>query len=222
MTSERPRFPLVLTIAAAICFSIMLGLGAWQLQRAAWKHRELERIAALQHAAPVPLAPVLARLANGANVDFTRVTTTCAPAATAPVLLHMTTDNGDWVARALSPCAVAAPPYDGVVVDRGLVPATRGQVNPPAVTLPPPVRVTGVLLGKSPPPASSLRRPAPVVLVVESETPAAPGVVPTPYPGGAANALRYVGSYAPTWFGLAGVLACFYAALLWRRYHPER
>ena len=60
----------------------------------------------------------------------------------------------------------------------------------------------------------------PLVLVVEQETPAAPGVAPAPPPPGAPDDLQYVGEYTLTWFGLAGVVACFYAALLWRRYRP--
>ncbi len=223
MTSEaQRRFPFGLTVAATAVVTICCVLGVWQLQRATWKKNELARIAAVQHAAPTPVTDALTRLAQGANVDFTPVTATCAPAAPAPALLHMTTDHGEWVARALSPCVIAAPPYDGLVVDRGFVTATRGQAQPPPVTLPAPVRVAGVLYAKSPAPASSLRRPAPVVLLAKSETPAAPGIAPSPYPGAAADQLQYVGSYAPTWFALAGVAACFYAAMLWRRYHPHR
>jgi surfeit locus 1 family protein len=61
---------------------------------------------------------------------------------------------------------------------------------------------------------------APYVLVAERETPAPPGVAPSPYPDAAGN-LEYVGAYAPTWFGLAGALVAIYAAMLWRRYHPK-
>ena len=68
---------------------------------------------------------------------------------------------------------------------------------------------------------AGLARPAPVVLSVEQETPPPPGVAPAPYDA-AADSLHYVGAYAPTWFGLAVALACVYAAMLWRRYHPKR
>jgi cytochrome oxidase assembly protein ShyY1 len=46
-------------------------------------------------------------------------------------------------------------------------------------------------------------------------------VRPAPFPDAAGN-LEYVGSYAPTWFGLAGVVLAIYAAMLWRREHPKR
>jgi surfeit locus 1 family protein len=222
MTSERPRFPIVLTLLAAVAFAIMVGLGAWQLQRAAWKDKEVARITALQHAAPAPIAPVLAQAAAGEDVTFTPVIADCTPAPPAPVVAKMTVAEGDWVARVSSPCALAAPPYDGVMVDRGLLDASHGHPEAPTASLPAPVHVTGVLFPRTTRAAASLQHPAAVILVVQSEAPAAPGVTPTPYPGAAAEQLQYVGSYWITWFGLAGALAAIYAAVLWRRYHPKQ
>jgi surfeit locus 1 family protein len=230
MTSERPRFPVVLTILAALGFAICCGLGVWQLQRAAWKAQELARIAALQHAAPVPLAPVLARLAKGEDVSFTRVSVTCSPAPPGLAPLSMTTDNGDWIARVFSVCGVAAPPFHVVVVDRGFLVASRGQPNAASVVLPQPAQVTGVLFPRTTvrttdggfmvAPEAMSDRPG-LVLVAERETPPPPGVTPAPYPDPTDN-LQYVGAYWITWFGLAGALAAIYAAVLWRRYHPKR
>jgi surfeit locus 1 family protein len=222
MTPEAPRFPVGLTLAAAAALAIILGLAGWQLQRLDWKHRELARIAALQHAPPQPIGPVLVRASQGEDVTFTRVAADCAPGPSAPAVIHMTTDGGDWIARAFSPCVLPAPAYDGVMIDRGFIAASRGSVQTPSVTLPSPAHVTGVLFERAAStPSPSLQRPAPVVLVAETETPAAPGVVPAPYAAGAADRLHYAGAYAPTWFGLAGALACIYAAVLWRRYHPK-
>jgi surfeit locus 1 family protein len=219
MTSERPRFPIGLTLAAAAVFAICVGLGVWQLQRAAWKAQQLKQIAALKNAAPQPIEPVFARAAGGADASFTRVAADCAPGSSqAPYKL--TTDNGEWIARARATCRLASGPYDGVLVDRGFVAASRGVVTEPLTLRPPPMHVEGVLY-RSAEPLPWLARPAPYILVVERETPAPPGVTPAPYPDAAGN-LEYVGSYAPTWFGLAGVAACFYAAMLWRRYHPKR
>ncbi len=100
--------------------------------------------------------------------------------------------------------------------------AASGATAAPNVSLPQPGRLVGVLRrGKTAPGAIGLAHPAPLVLVVEQETPAAPGVAPAPPPAGdAPDSLQYVGAYAPTWFGLAAVAACFYAAMLWRRYRP--
>jgi surfeit locus 1 family protein len=220
MTSEWPRFPIGLTLAATIVFAICCGLGVWQLQRAAWKAGELRRIAALKNAPPQPIGPLLARAARGENVTLKRVAADCAPGE-AWTAYTFTTDNSDWIARALSGCRVSVEPYDGVVIDRGFLAASRGMTALPRANLPAPAHVIGTLypLGDAPP--VGLDHPAPVKLVVESETPAPPGVTPAAYPDAAGN-LEYVGSYAPTWFGLAGVALCFYAAMLWRRYHPKR
>jgi surfeit locus 1 family protein len=222
MIREAPRFPVGLTLAAALALVIMLGLAVWQLQRLHWKHRELARIAALQHAPPQPIGPVLIRASRGEDVTFTRVAADCAPGLPAPAVIHMTTDGGDWIARAFGACVLPGDAYDGVMVDRGFVVASRGSVQTPSLTLPAPAHVTGVLFQRAAAsPAPSLRRPAPVVLVAETETPASPGVVPAPYAADAADRLQYAGAYAPTWFGLAGALACIYAAMLWRRFNPK-
>jgi surfeit locus 1 family protein len=218
MTSEAHRFPVGLSVATALALAIILGLGVWQLQRLDWKHRELVRIAALQHAAPQPIGSVLAGVARGEDPSFIRVVADCAPAPPAPALFRITTDGGDWIARAMSPCALPGHPYDGVMVDRGFLTSSRGSTQTPSATLAAPAHVIGVLFERARFPATSLRHPAPVVLVVESETPAATGVVPAPYAAGAADRLLYVGAYAPTWFGLAAALAGIYAAMLWRRY----
>jgi surfeit locus 1 family protein len=193
------------------------------VQRAGWKAREMARIAAMRHAPPTPIGPVLARAAAGGDVGFTRVAADCLPAPPAPAQLRQIAVDGDWIARALGACRLAGLPYDGIVVDRGLVTASRGSTTPIAPTLPAPRQVVGVLYARtaqSPTPPTGLARPASYTLVAERETPPAPGIVPTPYPD-ASGALEYVGIYAPTWFGLAGVLACVYAAMLWRRYHPK-
>lgn len=219
MTSERPRFPIGLTAAVAVVFAICFSLGIWQLQRAAWKAHELARIAALKTAPPQPIGPVLAAAAAGADASFTRVAADCA-AGSAPAAFHLTTDNGDWIARARAFCRLAGGPFDGILVDRGFLTASRGATNVPGVLLPAPVHVEGVLY-RSAAPAPGLARPAPYILAVERETPPPPGVTLAPYPDAAGN-LEYVGAYAPTWFGLAGAALAIYAAMLWRRDHPKR
>lgn len=218
MTSERPGFPIGLTLVTFIAIAIMAGLGTWQLQRLEWKHQETARITALGDSPPQPIGPVLARLARGQSVDFTRVAADCQAGAGG---FRLTTDNGDWIARALAGCRVTGAPYDGVIVDRGFLTASRGSTAMPTTVLPPPVHVVGVLFAKPQPPSAGLAHPAPVVLSVEQETPPPQGVKAAPYANASDN-LHYVGAYAPTWFGLAGALACVYAAMLWRRYHPKR
>src|SRR5271163_1755873 len=124
MTS-RPRFPVGLTLAALVVFAVCFGLGVWQLQRGAWKAHELARIAALRHAPPTPIAPVLARVSKGEDVAFSRVAADCLPGPTAPATFRMISDNGDWIARTLGPCRLGGGPYSGIVVDRGFLEASR-------------------------------------------------------------------------------------------------
>ena len=217
---RQSRFPLGLTLATVVAFAICAALGVWQLQRIDWKQHQLARIAELKHAAPAPIGPVLARAAKGQDVTFTPVVADCAPSPAAPAGFHLISDNGDWIARTLGACRLAAGGYDGITVDRGYLLSSRGSPNPPGATLPSPEHVVGVLYARPDPPMVGLRRPAPYVLVVRQETPAAPGVTPTPYPDATDN-MQYVGADWLTWFGLAGVLACVYAAMLWRRTHPK-
>jgi surfeit locus 1 family protein len=221
MTPEARRFPIGLTLAAAAVFVVCTGLGVWQLQRAAWKQEMLAKIAALQSAPPQPIAPVLGRAARGEDVAFTRVEAACAPAPPGPAEVRMTTDRGDWIGRILSPCRLAMGPYDGVIVDRGLLISTRGDTNPPLVSLPAPGVVTGVLFPSRGAHAAGLLHPATYLLVAEHETPARGGLTPAPYASNAPEKLQYVGAYAATWFGLAGVVLCVYAAMLWRGRRPE-
>ncbi len=236
MTSERPRFPIGLTLAAAVVFAICCRARGLAVAARGWKAHELARIEALKNAPPQPIGPVLARAATGADASFTRVAADCGPDSRAAGY-RLTTDNGEWIARAQALCTLASGPYPGILVDRGFSAASRGATRAPDSVLPPPTHVVGVLYDSRPRPAPLLKasssesltfkksaapeQPVPYILVAESETPPAPGVKPAPYPDAAAN-LEYVGSYAPTWFGLAGVAACFYAAMLWRRYHPKR
>jgi surfeit locus 1 family protein len=48
------------TIATALAFALLMSLGTWQMQRKAWKEGLLAKIAERTHAAPVPLADVVA------------------------------------------------------------------------------------------------------------------------------------------------------------------
>jgi len=221
MTSERRGFPVVLSIATLAVLMVLLGLGAWQLQRLAWKTRELRKIERLQSAAPQPIGPVLAQAAAGADVELARVAVRCLPAPPAPARLRMTTDAGAWIARALSGCRIAGGPYAGVLADRGFLAASRGMTAPTAPVLPAPAALTGVLFRPAPIDGPVPAGFAPYLLSVETERPPAPGVTPAPYDVRSGDSLQYVGAYAPTWFGLAGVLVCVYAALLWRRLHPR-
>ncbi len=237
------RFPVGLTIAAALALVVLVGLGVWQVQRLAWKTALLARIAALQTTPPRPLGPVLAAAARGQDVGFMRVTTACGPAAGAsPLAYRYAVRDGQIGWRLLTLCSLAdGGPYDAILLDRGLVASLGGLMAPQPVRFPPPGQVVGIL--RTPGAGSRLdqpartsrdgvttvqaldkaalrslsagaRRPAPYFLAVERETPAPPGLIPAALPQDIPNNHLV---YALTWFGLAGVLVWIYLALALKR-----
>jgi surfeit locus 1 family protein len=234
------RFPLGLTLAVAIGLGLLGSLGTWQLQRLAWKRDLLARIGALQHARPQPIEAVLAAARRGQDVGFARVAAACAPAAAAgaPVYRYAVRDGAvAW--RLMGVCRLTGAAYGAIALDRGLVDRFAGQMAPRAAVFPAPAAVVGVLRAPGerwpvdPPPrrqadgalvvqavdAAALKRlagpaAAPYYLAVESETPPVAGVRPAALPQDIPNNHLV---YALTWFGLAGVLAWTWAALVWRR-----
>ena len=242
MTEARPagRFPVGLTITVVISFALLVGLGVWQLQRLKWKEGILAHVAALQTARAVEAGQVLDRAANGADVDFTRVTADCPGLATAPFLelyaIHDIGGRGQAGVRLISACPVESAAYRTVLVDRGFVPDTvsaRPKVDAAART---PLQVTGILRRPDrPSPFAPKNRPGrwffrdipamagalhatePAPVFLFAETPTAPGFAaldPAPLPANIPN--RHL-EYALTWFGLAAALLGVYAAALFRR-----
>ncbi|PHY17967.1 SURF1 family protein [Caulobacter sp. BP25] len=222
---KKASFPIGLTLATAIAFLILCGLGAWQLQRLHWKENVLARIEALKTAPALPLVQVLTEKARPEDLAWTRVSVDCGDVAGEALPLVYGVHDGDVVWRAQAPCAVLAGPYNMILIDRGLVPALTSQVAPPPRAFDPPRRVVGVLI-----PIAQLggdrakildrftgRKPAPLVLMAEVETPAPAGITPAPLPAEISN--RHL-EYALTWFGLAVTLLFIYAAMLWRRVRP--
>lgn len=51
--SKKTQFPLMATICTLIAFSVLIGLGTWQLQRMAWKAEIIERIEAVMATDPL-------------------------------------------------------------------------------------------------------------------------------------------------------------------------
>lgn len=232
----RRRFPVVLTLFAAVAFAILCGFGTWQLQRLEWKRGLIARIEAAQAAPPRPLAEVLERAAKGEDVDFARVSIDCLPdAAPAPRVMLYGLKDGQAVWRPIAPCRIDAARV--IAVDRGV--AAGEGTAPPVLDLPAPVHVEGVL--RRPDIPTAMQRVAGAgpqsaeagyhdraaamaavassgapgyMLVAERETPAVSGVTPSPLPTNISN--RHM-EYVITWFGLALALAGVYAAMLMKR-----
>lgn len=230
-------FPVGLTVATAVAFAILVGLGVWQLQRLKWKEALLANIAAAEAAPARPIEPVLDALANGHKVDFTRVRVTCRGLAHAPAVELYALRNAEIGARLISSCFVTSALYRSILVDRGFIPDTvtaRPLVDPTDAGE---VEITGVLReperGNFMTPANTPTRwflhdakamgkslkadppVAPVFLMAEtSSNPDFKALEAAPFPIDIPN--RHL-EYALTWFGLAGALAGVYGAAVFKR-----
>jgi surfeit locus 1 family protein len=222
-----------LTIACAILFAVLCGLGAWQLERLQWKLALIATVNSHMAAAPVPLDQILAmkpdeaqyrRVSLGGRFDHGReayVFTTDQGAAVYHVLTPFTADDGKVV-----------------MVDRGEVPKEK---------LDPVMRATGNVEGAShvtgvwrvpdppggftPPPDAAHRiwfaRDLKAIAASDHLSLAAPVVIEAdaaPNPGGWPRGGRTVVSfrnqhlsYAVTWFGLA---VCLLG--VWFAYHISK
>jgi len=242
MTAEAERagrggFPIGLTVATAIALAILIGLGIWQVQRLHWKEGLLARIQALQTAPPTALAPVLARVKAGQDVDFTRVIADCPDIETAPFVRLWSVPGEGAGFRVITACRLTGAPYGAILVDRGfmlqdaamkLAPGHGARLTGP---------ISGVLRQGDRPnaftpqnqPMQNLwysrdvpamvqalgdRDAAPVFLMLERPAPKGFGPAPAPLPADIPN--NHL-QYAVTWFGLAAALAGVYLASLWRR-----
>ena len=243
MSAVERRFPWGLTISAAIAMAILVGLGVWQVRRLAWKEALLAKIAALDTASARPIADVLAQTGSQ---EFVRVQAPCAPVpatAAGPSLFRYAVrdDRIGW--RLLGACRLTSGPYDGIVLDRGIIERFMGSTSPQPMSFPPAGPVLGVLRSAGPKPwlgpavmeqgpnmvayrmidhaslaqiarTEGLSRPAPYLLAVERETPAVPGVTPAAIPKDIPNNHLV---YAITWFSLALILGWFYVSMLIRQ-----
>lgn len=140
------RFPVGLTITAAVALAILIALGVWQLYRLQWKLGVLARRDALIAAEPRPLDQVLSAQASARSLDMVRVSVTCPGLAQAPAARLFSLVDGEVVNRLISVCRLnGTGGYNAILVDRGSVPAdvtAPPNLDPAAQT---PVALTGVL-----------------------------------------------------------------------------
>jgi surfeit locus 1 family protein len=235
MMTDKPvaqdRLPVGLTVVTTLALALLVALGAWQLQRMAWKRDLLAHIGALQTA---PARPIDQVLTTDAGLDFARVTAVCPGLASAPYVKLYSLVDGKIGVRLISACALTTGPYGSVLVDRGFLAETVTERPSQSVsTVPTPV--TGVLRQPdkanfvTPVPqndqyysrdvaamAKALKadRPASVMLFAETSTnPELKGLQPIAVPAEISN--RHL-EYALTWFGLAAALLGVYVAVLVR------
>jgi surfeit locus 1 family protein len=79
------RLPILPTLIVAAAVAVMIGLGVWQLQRAAWKERMLTELEAARNLPPVNLDPLLEDVWVP-PVAFRRALVTCEPRNQRPLL----------------------------------------------------------------------------------------------------------------------------------------
>src|SRR5882724_5370468 len=109
-----------LTIACAVLFAILCGLGVWQLERLQWKLALIARVNSHIAAAPLPLDSILSMHSDEAQYRRVRLTGRFDHAREAYVF---TTDQGAAVYHVLTPFQTD----DGklLMVDRGEVPKEK-------------------------------------------------------------------------------------------------
>lgn len=226
---RRRRLPLILL--ALIAAAGFAWLGVWQVERRAWKHDLIARVAARVTAPPTPL-PVDWR-GDPRDYEYRRVTVSGRFRHDRETFVQALTERGAgfWV---LTPMETAR---GTLLVNRGFVPPERRRpVTREAGQLPGTVTVTG-LLRVSEPRGGFLRRNNPandrwysrdVAAIASARSLGA--VAPffldadaTPNRGGlpigGLTVVRFADNhlvYALTWFGLA-LMSLGAAVLLWRR-----
>lgn len=223
-----------LTIACALLFALLCGLGTWQLNRLSWKLNLIATVNRHMAAAPVSLDQILAMPAEEAQ--YRSVTLSGRFDHGKEAYVFTTDAQGAPVYHVLTPFKTG----DGrvLIVDRGAVPkerldpGTRAAGNPAGET-----KVTGIWRVPDPPgpftpaPDTARRiwyaRDLAAIAAADHLTLAAPVVIEadaTPNPGGLPLGGQTVVSfrnqhlsYAVTWFGLAVVLLG-----VWLAYHISK
>lgn len=227
---KKPGFPIGLTVATAIAFAILCGLGTWQVQRLHWKEGILARIEKLKTAPARPLIAVF-RDTPPADREWVRVRAQCASRDLEVLEPRYAIRDGKIAWRAMVACRPVSDPSQVVAIDRGYIDAASEAMAAPRYRGSAPDQVVGVLRrvpetqelapqtvdGQAVHSSVTMLRSPTWMIVAESETPAPAGITPAPLPVEISN--RHL-EYALTWFGLAVTLLFIYAAMLWRRLRP--
>lgn len=215
------------TLWALPTFALLVGLGAWQVERLQWKRALIEAVDARIHAEPMPLAKAL-RLPPD-EAEWRKVAVRGRFPHGKEVYLFAPGPGGQPGVQVIAP--LVQPGGATVLVDRGFVPdSLRDPAKRPPGEPEGEVSVTGVLRFSQPPglftPQPNLRtrlwfsKDVPAMAAALGVRPEAPVLIEadaTPNPGGypvggqtvvvfANNHLQY----AVTWFGLALALLCVY------------
>ena len=232
-TSEAARrFPWVLTLCFLPALALLIGLGAWQVQRLHWK----EGLIAQAEAAAAE--PVIEWWRPEDLAPFRKFELSCPGIQSAPFLELQTIRDGEPGVRLISVCRP-----EGVnavlLIDRGFVAesiSARPPVEPsdqvvvlfgefrtvpkPGPFAPPPPEPGHRFLVRDEAAMAQYLEAGPVagtIFATTSTNPEFKALQPSVPPVAFSN--NHLG-YAATWFGLALALAGFYAAMVMRRMKP--
>ena len=231
-------------LATLVALAILLGLGAWQLQRKAWKEGIIALIASRSHVDP-PGVPPASGAWNPGQDEFRRVRVVGTFLNERETLVHGLAPS-DEPGRALQGFFVMTPlrMADGgvILVDRGIVPtALKDPARRAAGEPVGPVTVTGILrasqtAGAFVPDADPARdtwftKEIGAIAAARGLGPVAPYYIeadatanPGGWPRGGTLRVDLPNNhlqYAFTWFGIALCLVGVFTAFAHRRLHPE-
>jgi cytochrome oxidase assembly protein ShyY1 len=199
------RLPIIPTIVVAAAVATLIGLGVWQLQRAAWKERLLAQYAAAEAMPAVDLDPLLDGRTDLPPLSFRRALVSCHAREVAPEV-RAGRSAGDVPGQAyLVPCR------PGAAGLAGRLRVNAGWADRPNAA----ARLTleGLVAGR----LSLVGEDGPVMLTAAT---AVPPLVPS-QPAGIDNIPNNHRLYAFQWFFFAAAAALIYWLALRRRNTPK-
>lgn len=195
------RLPIVPTLVVIAAVAVMIALGIWQLQRAAWKDRILAEYQAAASLSALDLDPLLAREDGLPPLAFRRVLVTCQTRNAVPDLRGGRSERGQGGYSYFVPCRPGADGLAGrLTVNAGWTPLPDGGRR---------VSLDGIVAGRLGP----VEPGRPITLTSASaQPPLAPSTPPSidDIPN---NHL----AYAFQWFFFAAVAVVIYLLALRRR-----
>lgn len=195
------RLPLLPTMIVAAAVATMIGLGVWQLQRAAWKDRLIAEYAAARGLPALDLDPLLDRGDNLPPLAFRRVLVTCDSGDAEPALRGGRSEAGQGGYSYFVPCRPGAEGLAGrLVVNAGWTPLPHDDQR---------IAVDGIVAGW----LGAVEDGRPITL---TSARAAPPLGPSAPPSIDDIPNNHL-SYAFQWFFFAAVAVIIYLLALRRR-----
>jgi surfeit locus 1 family protein len=195
------RLPLIPTIFVAAAVATMIGLGIWQLQRAAWKERLLADYAAAAGLPAVDLDPLLDGSPQMPPLSFRRALVSCHARGVGPDV-HAGRNGSDQVGQVyLIPCRPGAEGLAGRIrVNVGWSADVRRDLRP---------SLDGLVAGR----LGAVGEDGPIILVAATAAPPLVAAQPASIESVPNNHL----AYAFQWFFFAAAAAVIYWLALKRR-----